>query len=554
VSCFCLLTYVASANLPYGRLLLSLLRSIPPVHFIDFVKANSDTLIFSHQMLSTEETLASMRREMWPLLETAMEGVLTKARGILDAAEQQHTQAIAGVAAERVNGLAEVAAERTKGLTEVETRWSELHREIAVMHAHKEAHEGRVELNIGGYRFETSVQTLRRVPHTFFDAYFSGRYAQDVCLDGSIFVDRDGEHFGHVLEYMRDGVVSVAEPGVLPSVSLLRALKREFGFYCIELYAEQPTEPVQPEMAFVVGGWDGFGKTLRSMERYDASSGQWSAAPSMGTAREHFGACMIAGELYVCGGHNDDNGSLSSVERYSPASDTWGAVVPMPYARAGHAAVSVGLAIYILGGTDMHDELAASALKFDSVLGAWNEVAPMPDARSGCAACAIGSEIFVFGGMHTEIEEEDSVFKYDTIGNTWVTLVPMPFSISYQNASVLDGLVYIVDGLQTLRYDPALDAWSTLAPGLTPRSFSSTSFVLGGNLYAAGGDIGGIRGSTARPSVERYNMATDTWTAVANMLEGRCAFCSVTIGSAGPAENEDLFDNLIAAARIRNHL
>jgi hypothetical protein len=74
------------------------------------------------------------------------------------------------------------------------------------------------------------VQTLRCAPHTFFDAYFSGRYAQDVCLDGSIFVDRDGEHFGHVLEYMREGVVSVAS-GVEPSVSLLRALKRAFGYY-----------------------------------------------------------------------------------------------------------------------------------------------------------------------------------------------------------------------------------------------------------------------------------------------------------------------------------
>jgi hypothetical protein len=73
-------------------------------------------------------------------------------------------------------------------------------------HTHKEAQEGRVELNISGYHFETSVQTLRRIPHTFFDAYFSSRYAQDVCNDGSIFVDRDGKHFGHVLEYMCDGV------------------------------------------------------------------------------------------------------------------------------------------------------------------------------------------------------------------------------------------------------------------------------------------------------------------------------------------------------------
>jgi hypothetical protein len=141
------------------------------------------------------------------------------------------------------------------------------------MHKHKEAQDGHVELNMGGYHFQTSVQTLRRVPHTFFDAYVSGRYAQDVCADGSIFVDRDGEHFGHVLEYMRDGVVSVADPGVHPSVSLLRALKREFGFYCIELVAEQAAKPEQPEMAYVIGRCNDDGEAMSSMERYDAASG-----------------------------------------------------------------------------------------------------------------------------------------------------------------------------------------------------------------------------------------------------------------------------------------
>jgi hypothetical protein len=37
-------------------------------------------------MLSTEETLAAMRREMQPLLETAMEGVLSKIRKVLEEA------------------------------------------------------------------------------------------------------------------------------------------------------------------------------------------------------------------------------------------------------------------------------------------------------------------------------------------------------------------------------------------------------------------------------------------------------------------------------------
>jgi hypothetical protein len=141
------------------------------------------------------------------------------------------------------------------------------------MHKHKEAQEGRVKLNIGGYHFHTSVQALRRIPHTFFDAYFSGRYAQDVCRDGSIFVDRDGEYFGHVLEYMRDVVISVFEPGACPSVSLLRTLKREFGFYCIELVSEQLMEPEQCEVAFVMGGMHTEEEMLSSMERHDMSSG-----------------------------------------------------------------------------------------------------------------------------------------------------------------------------------------------------------------------------------------------------------------------------------------
>jgi hypothetical protein len=210
-------------------------------------------------MLTTEATLEAMRREMWPLLETVMEVVLTRVRGVLEEAKQQRTQDLAEIAEERAKGLAEVAEERDRGLAQVDARLAELHREIAAMQMHQAAHEGRVE---------TSVQTLRRVPHAFFDAYFSARYAQDVCVDGSIFVDRDGEHFGHILEYMRDGMISVAEPGARPSMSLLRALKHEFGFYCIELCAEQPTQIYQLEVALVMGGYQAR-NALASMERYD---------------------------------------------------------------------------------------------------------------------------------------------------------------------------------------------------------------------------------------------------------------------------------------------
>jgi hypothetical protein len=325
-------------------------------------------------MLSTEETLEAMRREMWPLLETAMEGVLTKARGVLEEAEQQRTQGLVEVAEERAKGLAKIAEERDKGLAEVDARWVELHREVAAMQMHQAAHEGRVELNIGGFRFETSVQTLRRIPHTFFDAYFSGRYAQDVCADGSIFVDWDGEHFRHILEYMRDGVVSVAEPGARPSTSLLRALKREFNFYCIELYLERLTEPHQLEVVLVMGGGFQAGPTLASMERYDFLSGEWSIAAAMRTARCVFGTCILAGELYVTGGYcTNTAGTLSSVEKYTPSSDSWNIVPPLPSARCHHAAVAMGSAIFVLGGT-CRGSATASVLKFDSTQSTWSVV------------------------------------------------------------------------------------------------------------------------------------------------------------------------------------
>jgi hypothetical protein len=481
-----------------------------------------------------------MESELRAALNMAVTGLVATARTRLE-------DAVAEVAKERAKGLTEVAKERAERLAEVDVRRAEFHREVAAMQTHQEKQEGRVELNIGGYRFETSVQTLRRVPHTFFDAYFSGRYAQDVCNDGSIFVDRDGEHFGHVLEYMRDGVIAVAELGARPSVSLLRALKREFGFYCIELHAEQVAEPERSEMTYAIGGCGG-GTSLSSMERFDTASGQWILVEPMGTARYLFGSCVLGGELYVTGGASDSETYLSSVEKYSPLTDTWSAVAPLPAARFDHAVVTVGSDMYVLGGF-AGVEVTASVLKLDSTLGAWIQVAPMPAARYAMASCAVGSDIYLFGGAGGD-NSGTIVFKFDTTANQWTTLNSMPLHSVRSSAIMLDGLVYVVGagngrqdaGRATLSFNPTSDAWVTLAPTLRSRR-AGASFVLQGCLYAAGGTS-----AHSSSSVERYDVASNTWTFVENMHESRYALCAVTIGSAGRSEEQDLFDSLIAKA------
>ena len=63
-----------------------------------------------------------------------------------------------------------------------------------------------VVLNVGGVRFETSLQTLTSVPHTFLASMFSGRYAARTNDDGAYCIDRNGTLFGHILSYLRDPV------------------------------------------------------------------------------------------------------------------------------------------------------------------------------------------------------------------------------------------------------------------------------------------------------------------------------------------------------------
>jgi hypothetical protein len=203
--------------------------------------------------------------------------------------------------------------------------------------------------------------------------------------------------------------------------------------------------------------------------------------------------------------------------------------------------------MYVLGGQD-RENTVASVLKFDTTQGTWSQVLPtMPSARRAFAACTIGSDIYVFSGrIIGRHQVQTSVFKFDTVTNEWSTLAPMPHACSWHSASVLGGLVYIVGagaiGRDVLCFDPASGAWSTLAPTSDCRKCGA-SFVVGGCLHAAGGK------TTAMASiVERYDVASNTWTAVANMLEGRSAPCAVIIGSTGMAEEQDLFDSLIAKA------
>ena len=66
-----------------------------------------------------------------------------------------------------------------------------------------------VKLNVGGELFTTSRITLLSVDSSMLATMFSGRHTLTQTEDGSYFIDRDGQHFRHILNYLRNGIVVV---------------------------------------------------------------------------------------------------------------------------------------------------------------------------------------------------------------------------------------------------------------------------------------------------------------------------------------------------------
>jgi uncharacterized protein YjbI with pentapeptide repeats len=73
-----------------------------------------------------------------------------------------------------------------------------------------------VRLDVGGKKFCTTTDTLtQREPDSMLAAMFSGRHTLRKDPDkGHVFVDRDGTHFRHILNWLRDGDVPILKDSV----------------------------------------------------------------------------------------------------------------------------------------------------------------------------------------------------------------------------------------------------------------------------------------------------------------------------------------------------
>lgn len=86
-----------------------------------------------------------------------------------------------------------------------------------------------VKLNIGGRIFCTTKSTLSSKGENFFTSLLSGRFSSQKDETGAYFIDRNGDYFAPLLDFLRTGDL------LLPTNTTFKMIAKEADFYQIKL-------------------------------------------------------------------------------------------------------------------------------------------------------------------------------------------------------------------------------------------------------------------------------------------------------------------------------
>lgn len=297
----------------------------------------------------------------------------------------------------------------------------------------------------------------------------------------------------------------------------------------------------------------------------------WQTRAPLPNPRNHLTGASLNGQAYAIGGQyneNENTGLQSDVHRYDPATNTWTKVASLPKARSHIIAVVRDGQILVMGGTNPGNTASSDVTSYDPVGNTWSKLPSLPGGRKTPVAALIGDVVYLSGGSHSmatytgrfaarweagsalpvavgEVaggvingslylvgESNNATMAMNLGTGVWRRdLAVRPFVGHHHAAEVINGKLYLFGGLgagagKVQIYDPVTNTWS-LGADMPFAAGSSSSAVIGGQVYVAGGIIG----STTTNRVARYNPATNTWTARASMPQGRNHAAGATDGT-----------------------
>lgn len=177
-----------------------------------------------------------------------------------------------------------------------------------------------------------------------------------------------------------------------------------------------------------------------------------------------------------------------------------------------------------------------------SAQGTWTSLAPVPSATNvgveGMQTGVIGNDIIAAFGFDPGAGDTVKTRIYDIASDTWTSGSDGPLPGRSEGAAVThDGSLYAVGGRSSVvlanldQYTPATDTWASLAPMPTARAGLGVARV-GDAIYAIGGRTspGGPCTGGELATVERFDIASGTWSTVAPLLSARSDLAATTKG------------------------
>jgi hypothetical protein len=287
----------------------------------------------------------------------------------------------------------------------------------------------------------------------------------------------------------------------------------------------------------------------------DPSTGTWTEArPPREPRRDAVAVRLADGRVLLVGGVADGDGSpLASAELFDPLTGHWTSAGSMTVPRAaGHTATTLlDGRVLVAAGTpwDTKTELdnaliysVPSAEVFDPRTGAWTATGELNKARSGHTATLLeDGRVLVTGGRIVHSLAMSDAELYDPASGTWTVAASMA-SERFEHAAVrlAEGSVLVVGGQLALRddgpsalaerYDPATDAWSAVDPMAVGRYRTTAIRLADGDVLVAGGT------TPAGPTnaAELYDPTTNAWTPTEPMAFARTGQAAALLENGWP--------------------
>ena len=271
---------------------------------------------------------------------------------------------------------------------------------------------------------------------------------------------------------------------------------------------------------------------VADVQAYDPATGRWSAVAGLPLARSHVHTATVVmnGRITVFGGLANDPyfpKTISDVSSYDPTLNAWVALPPLLDVRQAAVAQAVGQRVYVIGGTP-RGIFPQPQTWSRQMAGTWDVAAPSPVALAEVAGGIIGGKMYLVGAG------TGATIAYDIAAGTWggtTALAQRPYRGDHHAAEVVNGKLYLFGGLgggsqgKVQIFDPLTNRWS-LGADMPFAAGSSSSAVIGGRVYVAGG----IVGSATTNRAASYNPVTNAWTEVTPMPQGRNHAASATDG------------------------